>query len=285
MLRITHVHHALLPAVHDGGSGCASRSLCGDHRHVCLGGRARRAGGNPEPAPRSRRWLPPFTRSARVGHRGEDNHVAHQRGRPAPCAVRARQARRGPRRGRPDQPRSGLLRDRDRLPGRGVRHVRRRASRAGPSRRRAHRAAAAPVVWRATRPRRAPRPGAAIAIHLGRADVGLRRRHRGGGAPSGPPWSDVLGRVARHHPGGGLPRRGWGQRAGLLLRAARRPQHRLRRRRPRAGLGRDRRVPAPRRAQLLAVERPPGGHGLHFACANRRRPRRREGGVPDHHPR
>ena len=207
VLRITRVHDAVLPAVRDGRPGCSGRPLRGDHRHVCLGRGPWRAGGDPEPAPRLGRRLPPVARPAGCGHRGQDEHAAHHGRRPAPRAVRAREAGRGSRRGRPDQPRPGVLRRRDRLPGRGVRHVRCRPSRPGPSRRGAHRAAAAPVVRRATRPRRAHGPRDATALHARWPDARLRRRHRGGRSTGGPPRSDVLGRVARHHAGGGLPRR------------------------------------------------------------------------------
>ena len=90
-------------------------------------------------------------------------------------------------------------------------------------------------------------PRDATALHARWPDARLRRWHRGGGSAGGPSRPHVHGRVARHHARRGLPGRRWRWRPRLLLRTGGGAEHRVRRRRPRAGLGRDRRVHAPRR--------------------------------------
>ena len=62
-----------------------------------------------------------------------------------------------------------------------------------------------------------------------RPDARLRRWHGSGGPTGGTARPDVHGRVARHHAGGGLPRRRRGRRTWLFLRAGWRAEHSLRR--------------------------------------------------------
>ena len=181
------------------------------------GRRGRRA----QPASRGRGRLPPLSHSAGRSHRRQDHVDAHQRGRPPIGPVRTDQARRGPRGRRPDQPGPGLLRRRHRLPGRGIRHVRHRPSAPRRPRRGAHHPAPTPVGRGTRRHRRSVRPGDAVALHARGPTVGLRRRHRGGGATSGTPGPPLRGRDTRRHARGGLPRRGRGFCSRLLLPAGR----------------------------------------------------------------
>ena len=79
--------------------------------------------------------------------------------------------------------------------------------------------------------------------------------------------SALHGRDARRHTRTGLPRRRGYIGAGLLLPPGRRSDHRVRRRRSRAGLGRDRRVPPSGLRQLRRVERTPGGNSVDLPCS------------------
>ena len=91
------------------------------------------------------------------------------------------------------------------------------------------------------------------------------------------------GRDARRHTRTGLPRRRGCIGAGLLLPPGRRSDHRVRRRRSRAGLGRDRRVPPSGLRQLCRVERTPGGNSVDLPSVEHRGDGRREGCVPNPH--